>query len=159
MDRLIQQEKAMTKKGSKHLDYRTVGVKCSVNQASPHRLIQMLLEGAMKEITLARAAIGREDQPAKASHITSAHAVIEGLQVSLDKEKGQDIANNLDGLYEYMALRLVEANLKDDDLILDEVLELLSNIKSAWDAIGQPSSGSLQEDQTPTQSGGISVGV
>ncbi|MDV7398396.1 flagellar export chaperone FliS, partial [Arthrospira platensis SPKY1] len=49
---------------------------------------------------------------------------------------GGDIAANLDRLYDYMQRRLVEANLRSDIALLDEVAELLRPVKEAWDAIG-----------------------
>ena len=144
----------MSKQQGSSEQYKAVTINSGVEEANPHRLIQMLLEGALNKITLARAAIGRGDKAAKANHISSAHAIIEGLQVSLDKDRGRDIAENLDRLYEYMAHRLVGANLKDDLSILDEIHRLLSDIKSAWEAIAQQS-----QRSSSTRSDGVSFSV
>lgn len=115
--------------------YRKVGTQTSVESASPHRLIQMLMEGALEKINLAKGYIQRNDIPMKGSHISWAISIIEGLRVSLDKEAGGEIVENLDALYSYMQRRLVEANLHNDIAILDEVAGLLLEIKSGWDAI------------------------
>jgi flagellar protein FliS len=55
----------------------------------------------------------------------------------LNLEQGGEIAANLDALYEYMVTRLLEANLKSDAALVDEVAGLLRNVKSGWDGIAQ----------------------
>lgn len=58
--------------------------------------------------------------------------ITNGLKASLDQEQGGELASQLSDLYEYMTIRLLHANLKNDKSILDEVLELLEEIHSAW---------------------------
>ena len=58
-----------------------------------------------------------------------------GLQMSLDHEKGSEIAANLDGLYDYMQRRLYRANADDDAAPLAEVTDLLNTLSSAWQTI------------------------
>jgi len=60
------------------------------------------------------------------------------LRASLDKDKGGDIATNLDALYEYIGRQLLSANLDNNEAILDEVSGLLVDVKMAWDAINVP---------------------
>ena len=57
------------------------------------------------------------------------------MKASLDKDKGGEIAQNLEDLYIYMERRLIEANRANDASLLDEVSDLLRQIKEAWDAI------------------------
>lgn len=115
--------------------YKKVGAQTGVESASPHRLIQMLLEGALEKINLAKGYMQRGETPLKGTHISWAISIIDGLRMSLDKESGGEIADNLDALYDYMGRRLVEANLHNDPEILNEVSGLLLEIKSAWDSI------------------------
>jgi len=115
--------------------YKQVGAQTGVESATPHRLIQMLLEGALEKINLAKGYMQRSDIALKGTHISWAISIIDGLRMSLDKEAGGEIAENLDALYDYMGRRLVEANLNNDPVILTEVTGLLLEIKSAWDAI------------------------
>ena len=60
-----------------------------------------------------------------------------GLKASLDKSSGGDLAEKLDALYEYMSLRLIHANVKNDQAALDEVAHLLNEIRSAWVEIAE----------------------
>lgn len=115
--------------------YRKVGAQTEVSTASPHRLIQMLLEGAIEKINLAKGYMENGEIALKSSHITWAISIIDGLRISLDKEAGGEIATNLEALYEYMTRRLLEAHLHNNPKILDEISGLLREIKSAWDAI------------------------
>jgi len=115
--------------------YEKVKTSAAIEDASPHKLIQMLMEGALEKIAMAKNFIDSGDIPNKGSHISWAISIIDGLKVSLNKDAGGDIAENLEMLYDYMQRRLVEANLHSDKSILDEVAGLLNEIKGAWDAI------------------------
>ena len=130
--------------------YKGVGVSAAVEGASPHRLIQMLMAGAMERIATAKGLIQHNEISKKAEQISWAISIIGGLQGALDMEAGGEIAQNLDGLYDYMARRLVEANLNNDVEILDEVLGLLLEIKSAWDVIGDNVGNPSQMDSAPS---------
>ncbi len=117
--------------------YKKVGAQSGVASASPHRLIQMLLEGALEKINLAKGYMQRGEIALKGNHISWAISIIDGLRMSLDREAGGEIADNLDALYDYMGRRLAEANMSNDPAMLEEVSALLLEIKSAWDAIPQ----------------------
>ena len=115
--------------------YNQVAVQTGVGSASPHRLIQMLMEAALEKIAAARGCMERGQVADKGAHIGHAVSIIEGLRVSLDMERGGEIAANLNALYDYMERRLTEANAANDPALLKEVAGLLQEIKSAWDAI------------------------
>lgn len=117
--------------------YRTVDTETGVDAATPHRLIQMLLDGALGKIAMAKGAMQRADIQQKGNCITSASSIILGLQGSLDMEAGGELAGNLDRLYDYMVRRLMESHLNNDLAGLDEVASLLREIKLGWDAIPQ----------------------
>jgi flagellar secretion chaperone FliS len=103
--------------------------------AHPHRLVQMLLEGALGRIALAKGCIHQSRIAEKCDHIRRAMSILEGLRMSLDKDAGGTIAHNLDDLYEYMGRRLLQANMEDNTGKLDEVAGLIGEIKHAWDVI------------------------
>ncbi len=115
--------------------YSQNAVRTGIESASPHRLIQMLLEGALGKIAAAKGHMERNEIQPKGEQIGSAISIIEGLKSSLDKDKGGEIAQNLEDLYIYMERRLIEANRSNDVSLLDEVSDLLKQIKEAWDAI------------------------
>lgn len=116
--------------------YQRVNTQASVAYASPHRLIQMLMEGALERIAVAKGCIQRQDIAAKGEQIGKAIDIIGGLRDGLNPDAGGEIAANLDALYDFMQRRLVEANLRSDAAMLDEVAGLLRPVKEAWDAIG-----------------------
>lgn len=115
--------------------YSQVAVQSNASYASPHRLIQMLLEGALEKIAIAKGHMTRRNVAEKGQHIGWAISIVGGLRASLDMTAGGEIAQNLDALYDYMERRLLHANLENDASALDEVGALLREVKSAWDAI------------------------
>ena len=121
--------------------YSHNAVQARIESASPHRLIQMLLEGALGKIAAAKGHMERGEIQLKGAQIGSAISIMEGLKASLDMEKGGEIAQNLEDLYSYMERRLIEANSNNDTSWLDEVSDLLKQIKEAWDAIADQAAG------------------
>lgn len=115
--------------------YQTVNTQAQAVDASPHRLIQMLMEGGLTRIAQARGAMERQQTALKGEFIGKALGIIGGLREGLDLQKGGELAANLDSLYQYMLSRLLEANVKNDAVLLDEVAGLLRNVKSGWDLI------------------------
>jgi flagellar secretion chaperone FliS len=101
-------------------------------EIAPQRKVTMLLGGTLERIRQARQHLRDGDRPAKAQALSSAVAIIETLQLSLDPEAGGEIAERLGALYEYVSLRLTEANAFNDEAKLDEVIGLLESIASAW---------------------------
>lgn len=133
------------KKSSALNQYGKVAAETEVAYASPHRLVQMLMEGALDKIATSKGQIDRKDFEGKSRHITWAISIVNGLRTSLDLETGGEIAVNLDDLYTYMVRRLIDANAANDTAALDEVSALLLEVKLAWDSmpeeIRNPSSG------------------
>jgi flagellar protein FliS len=106
-----------------------------VEAASPHRLIELMMEGALDRIAQAQGALQRGEVASKGENVSKAINLIEGLRASLDHSHNAPIAGNLDALYEYMARRLLEANLRNDVAVFAEVAGLLRGIYEAWHAI------------------------
>ncbi|MBV2121674.1 MAG: flagellar export chaperone FliS [gamma proteobacterium symbiont of Stewartia floridana] len=103
--------------------------------ATPFRLVQMLMTGALDGMANARGSIIRKEHEARNNEIKWVISVIDALRGALDFEQGGEIANNLDMLYDYMIRRLFTANVEQDVDALDEVISLLKEIKTAWDAM------------------------
>lgn len=115
--------------------YQQVSVHSGIMDASPHRLVQMLMEGMLEKVALAKGNMANNNIASKGENISKAIAIIGGLQSSLNIDAGGEIAENLNSLYDYMANRLVIANLHNDEAILDEVASLMVEIKIGWDGI------------------------
>jgi len=115
--------------------YRQIGASSDIEDASPHRLIQLLMERALAKIGLARTQMIEGKVADKGNSISDAISIINGLQASLNHKADERMSENFDALYTYMMRRLLEANLKNDESILDEVAGLLRELKEAWDAI------------------------
>lgn len=115
--------------------YQSVNTQARAIEADPHRLIQMLIEGGLTRLAQARGAMERNQTALKGELIGKAIGIVGGLRQALDVKQGGELAVNLDSLYEYMTTRLMEANLKNDTVIIEEVSELLREVKSGWDAI------------------------
>jgi flagellar protein FliS len=117
--------------------YAKVGMETGVVAASPHKLIVMLFDGAVVALNQALLGMRGNDIEAKGKSISKAIMIIDsGLRASLDKKAGGEIAEGLDSLYEYMSARLLTANLKNDTSIVEEVRRLLTELRDAWNAIG-----------------------
>ncbi|CAG4920671.1 MULTISPECIES: flagellar export chaperone FliS [Paraburkholderia] len=113
--------------------YARVGVETGVMGASPHRLIVMLYQGARQAIAQARMHLQQGNVAARGEAIGKAIEIIgSGLQQSLNLEAGGEIAERLDGLYTYMARRLLDANIKQSEAMLVEVDGLLATLEEAW---------------------------
>ena len=115
--------------------YQRLDTLSNIEGASPHRLIQLMMERALAKIGIARGHMERHEASLKGSNIGDAIDLIEGLQASLNHDANQRMSENFDALYAYMMRRLLEANLHNDTTILDEVSSLLGELKEAWDAI------------------------
>ena len=119
------------------LAYQRVGVETAVSQASPHQLVNMLFEGLLQNVSAARVALKRGDIAVKGERINKAVRIIdEGLKPALNLAQGGDIAANFNGLYGYCALRLTEANLRNDDAALEEVIRVIEPLADGWKQIG-----------------------
>lgn len=115
--------------------YANVGLQSSVQDANPHRLIQMLMEGFIERVNVASHAMQRGDHALKGVQISKAIAILGGLKDGLDLGKGGELAANLSELYAYMETRLFEASASNEVAYLDEVKALMLEIKGAWDQI------------------------
>ncbi len=115
--------------------YQRINTQTSITDADPHKLIQLLYQGALERINMAKAKLQAKDYDGKGKLILKSMDIISALRGFLDKEQGGELAGRLDTLYEYMERRLWEANARNDIDRLDEVSNLLRSIKEGWDGI------------------------
>ncbi len=115
--------------------YQTLSVETGLADASPHKLIEMLYDGAIEAIVRARGALERGDVPTRIAAITKALRIVdEGLKAALDP-RGGELATNLSDLYAYISRRLLTANLQSSDAPLAEAAELLGQLRDGWKGI------------------------
>jgi flagellar protein FliS len=113
--------------------YQAVQVGTGVDGASPHQLIAMLFDGLIDCIAQARGAIRAGKIEEKGRAISRAVRIVdEGLKAGLNLKEGGALAAQLNDLYAYMALRLTQANLRSDEAALDECVQLIEPLRSAW---------------------------
>lgn len=117
--------------------YQRVSVETAVSQATPHQLVTMLLDGLLQNVGAARVAMKRGDVAAKGEKINKAVRIIdEALKPALNLAQGGELAANLNGLYGYCVLRLTEANLRNEDAALADVIRVIEPLADGWKQIG-----------------------
>ena len=109
--------------------------KTNVMTADPKRLVVLCYEGAIDNLKIGKNKIIERDYEGKCRALTRAQDIIGELLSSLNFEKGGSIANGLDSLYNYMLRRIIHADFKNDVPAIDEVVQLLTELKAAWEDI------------------------
>jgi flagellar protein FliS len=123
--------------------YQNVAMQTAVGTADPHRMILMLYDGTIEAIRLAQAHMGTRRIAAKCEALGKAVRIVEeGLKASVDRKVGGQLAERLVSLYDYITMRLLQANLRNDQKALDEARRLLTDLRSAWAQIAQTPPGS-----------------
>lgn len=112
--------------------YQQVRSQGGVESADPHGLITLLMDGALERLVKARAHMLRGEVAAKGEAITRCIEILGGLRGSLDAKVDPVLVGRLDSLYDYMSRRLLQANLRDDASLIDEVSNLLQPIRDSW---------------------------
>ncbi|EGR2794610.1 flagellar export chaperone FliS [Vibrio navarrensis] len=115
--------------------YKKVSVDSQLSAASPHKVIQMLMAGAIERLIQGKAAMQAGNIPVKGERLGKALDIIIALRSCLSMDDGGDIARNLDQLYEFMITQISNANHKNDPQPIDDVIDIIREIKSAWDQI------------------------
>ena len=135
---------AFTPNSAKLAAYRSTSVHSGLEASDPHRLIVMLMDGALERLATARGLMKNGTGAAeKAQLLHRAVAIIDELRNSLNLKAGGDISRNLDSLYDYMCMRIMQANASNNAEWLDEVSRLLGEVRAAWLAMPSQSRSQL----------------
>ena len=122
--------------------YQRINVETSMHTMDQHQLVSLLYEGVLNAIATARGALARGDVLAKVNAISKAVRILEeGLSTSLDKVDGGELAENLGALYDYCMRRLILANARNDDAIMQEVMRLIEPVALGWNEIKKNNNG------------------
>ncbi|GAA0857151.1 flagellar export chaperone FliS [Aliiglaciecola litoralis] len=127
--------------------YKKGNLKQDVASADPHKITLMLMQGALDRLAYGKGCIERKDFEGKAEHLSRAAAILMNLRDTLDREVGGEFSENLYSLYEYMISRITDANIQNDLNIMDEVINLLLPIKTAWAGIPEDAKQQAYEAQ------------
>lgn len=114
--------------------YTVRSLEADMATADPHRVIQLMMQGFLERTAQAKGAIERNDMEAKSIAVSKAQGLLHGLQDALDMSQGS-IAEDLHRLYSYMDERIWDASLERDPKPLEEVMDLMVTLKSAWDQL------------------------
>jgi flagellar protein FliS len=120
-----------------HQIYSDIEVNSDVTTASSHRLIQLLFNKCIEQIQFAKSSIVNKDVNKKYYSISKAVDIINYLRFCLNKEdtSADEMVNLLTGIYVFLESHLMQGSLKNDTEYLDQVINILTSIKSGWDEI------------------------
>jgi flagellar protein FliS len=112
--------------------YGAVQVKTGIATANNVQLIQMLFDGLLETLAVAKGHILHGSIEDKSKSLSRAGRIVVGLQSALDMDRGGEISQNLNELYSYVTRRLFHINAYNDLDALEEVQSLMSEIRDAW---------------------------
>ena len=131
-------------------------LKTQVTSADGLRLIVLLYEGAIKFLLTAQEGIREKDVVKRHNHINRTLDIIAELKNSLNFSQGGEIAKSLNALYLFMQRHLTMANIENDAQKVQEVINILSSLKEAWETIASRPE-VRKTTETPEQSKGIRI--
>lgn len=105
--------------------------------ATPHQLVLMLFNGLMDELVRAKGHIAARRYDRKVKSINKCIDILNALTSALDYEQGGDLALNLARLYDYCVYRLYDASEKLSIEMIEEVENILGNIREGWEGMGK----------------------
>lgn len=123
--------------------------KTQIETASPEALILMLYDGALRFISQAEIAFEDKNLEQTSNLLLRVQAIFSELMTSLDKDKGGEIAENLERLYVFFLEKLGEANIKKDPAPMLEIKPLIQNLRNTWEQAMQKHQSSPQANNPP----------
>jgi flagellar protein FliS len=130
-----------------------------IKTATPAKLILMLYDGAIRQLN--QAIEDMDDHHRRYDRISNclvkAQDIVSELMISLDFERGGEIARNLFALYVFMNRRLLDANIRKDAAPLQEVKRMLAELRAAWAAVAAKTGGGDPQRQFAAQAGGVNI--
>lgn len=127
--------------------YKKGNLKQDIASADPHKITLMLMQGALERMAYGKGCIERKDFEGKSDHLSRVSAILMNLRDTLDMDVKSEVTDNLYALYDYMIQRITDANIQNDLNIMDEVINLLLPIKTAWASIPEEAKQEAYEAQ------------
>ncbi|OGL41983.1 MAG: flagellar export chaperone FliS [Candidatus Schekmanbacteria bacterium RBG_13_48_7] len=122
-----------------------------MNTLDSLKLIVILYERAIENLNYAMGFIQTGNIEERNKHCLFVSRIITELKVSLDFDKGQDIAKNLSRLYNYINRKIGEANIKNNSEPLKEIIVILSELKEAWIDCAKKENNSMNYQQSQSE--------
>ena len=129
--------------------YQNAYKRASVNTMDQNKLIVMLYDGAIKNITFGVEQMRLGNVEKTHTHLVKSKNIVAELMASLNMDKGGEVAKNLRSLYSYMFGQLIESNMSKNPEPALLVRKLLMELREAWVAIGKKSAGVQPAAATP----------
>ncbi|CDI49855.1 flagellar export chaperone FliS [Clostridium tetani] len=104
----------------------------SVNYASKEQLLLMVLDGAVKFSKIAKQGIEEKNIIKAHENIIKTQNIFYELMATLDVEQGGQWAENLMRIYDFIIQKLLEANIKKDVKIMNEIIPIIEDIRDTW---------------------------
>lgn len=115
--------------------YAAIDTSTRTEQASPHRLIELLYDELLSCLRQAVIALGKGDLALKSNRLSKALSVLHGLEAGLDFNRGGEVARSLGNVYGYIRQEVMAANAGNDPVRLAAALESAGEIADAWKQI------------------------
>lgn len=141
----------MTSKANNYLEVQ-------VQTASKEQLLLMLYDGALRFAEQAQRSIEAREIEASHNALVRVKAIVVELMCSLDKRVGEELYSNLTGLYNFVYMRLVQANFHKDMKALTEAVDILKTLRATWaEAIQKNAKEGHGHNYTPPQESSFSI--
>ena len=131
-------------------------LKTQVTTVDNLRLVVLLYEGAIKFLLKAQEGIQEKDVAKRHNQIGRALDIIMELKNALNFSQGGEIAKSLNALYLFMQNHLTTANIQNDTQKVQEVINILSSLKEAWETIASRPE-VRKTTEAPVQSKGVRI--
>jgi flagellar protein FliS len=132
-----------------------------IKTATPGKLILMLYDAAIRHLNQAVEDLeGEQRRYDRISNcLIKAQDIITELMISLDFDRGGEIARNLFALYVFMNRRLLDGNIRKDPVPLQDVRRLLTELRGAWASVAIKAGGGEAAAQgvSAAQAGGVNI--
>jgi len=115
--------------------YQSVRKATLVEGATPHQLVEMLYDGAISNIAIARQLLAKDKRKQLHTHTDKAIAIVQELQASLKNYETDELAGNLFELYTYIVTTLIKSEKDMDDEGFGVCAHLLDVLRDAWHSI------------------------
>jgi flagellar protein FliS len=131
--------------------YTKVYQKAAVSTLDQKKMIVLLYDGAIKFLSIAMNKMNGGDAYEAHTNLIRGKSIVAELLASLDMDAGGDIAINLQRLYAYMFNTLIDANMERDVNRVQEVIELLKQLREAWKVVESPKQASAGPDNANSE--------